>query len=383
MKTKTVFLTGGTGFIGSHIAAELMRQGCFINFLARSNGQFHAEDRILRALSRLTVLNKDQYRVWEGDLNSALAFNITKPIEKIVHCAASLSFKEEDRLETFLTNVVGTKHLLEFATLNNIKRFDLIGTSYVRGNRRGLIKENELNCGQKFFNPYEESKMVEEESVSKWAADTNSKLSVFRPSVVVGNSKTGFASSFSGYYTCARGFVLLKKTIESELGKGNGKVYSEAGISMKSGVLNLPICFPGLPDTPIDILPIDIVVKAILDIAQKCDYEDTGGIFHITNSNLISCKEFIDISLDILGIKGVQIKLSADKNVPQILQRLNEQIDKTAQYYKPYTSYGAGAAVCNQTNTIAALGKPVGYNITKKFLKTVLDYALRVHFRDK
>ena len=375
--TKRILLTGGTGFIGSHIAAKLIQLGYKIYFLTRSNGKFHAEDRILRAVSPLTTLPRDQYKVLEGDLSSPLKFDIPEPIDEIWNCAGALSFKEEDRLETFATNVMCVEHLLEFTDRNSIKCMQHVSTRYVHGKRNGLIKEDELNCGQTFFNPYEESKMAAEELISKWSSDTGGKAFVYRPSVVVGNSKTGFTSSFSGYYTCARGFVVLKKLIESEFSKGVTGIYSGDGIAVKNGILHLPICFPALPDTPIDILPVDIVVKAITDIAQK----DISGVFHITNANLVSCRQFMEMSMDILGIEGVQLKPLADKNVSPVIQRLNEQIDQTAQYYKPYTLYGADGPVCDQTNTRAVLGRSISYNISRKFLETVLGYALRVSFR--
>ena len=179
--TKRILLTGGTGFIGSHIAAKLIQLGYKIYFLTRSNGKFHAEDRILRAVSPLTTLPRDQYKVLEGDLSSPLKFDIPEPIDEIWNCAGALSFKEEDRLETFATNVMGVEHLLEFTDRNSIKCMQHVSTRYVHGKRNGLIKEDELNCGQTFFNPYEESKMAAEELISKWSSDTGGKAFVYRP----------------------------------------------------------------------------------------------------------------------------------------------------------------------------------------------------------
>ena len=158
--------------------------------------------------------------------------------------------------------------------------------------------------------------------------------------------------------------------------RGMAESYLASGISIKDGMLHLPVCFPGLPDTPIDILPIDVVVKAFTDIARQ----DVTGVFHITNANLVSCQQFMETSLSILGIEGVQLKTQADKDVSPILQRFNREIDRTAQYYKPYTSYGVGGPICDQANTRAVLGKSISYNISKKLLETILGYALRVNF---
>jgi nucleoside-diphosphate-sugar epimerase len=373
---KTILITGGTGFVGSHLAAKFIQLGYKICFLTRSNVKFHAEERILRALSPLIPITKDDYKVIDCDLNSPINITLQEPISGIVHAAASLSFKEEDRIETFATNVIGTKHLLEFATHNGIKRIDHISTRYIAGKRVGVIGENELNLGQGFFNPYEESKMIAEQCVQKWSADTGGSIAIYRPSVVVGNSKTGFTTSFSGYYTCARGFFLLKKLIESEFRKGSDR-YNNTGIFIKGAFLYLPVFFPGLEETPIDILPIDVVVNAISDIATS----GASGVFHITNSDLILLKEFMEMSLRTLGIGGVRVRLQGNEKNP-ILQRFNEQINDTVRYYQPYASYGGvNAPICDQTNTASVLGKPIAFKITKKFLDLILNYAMRVHFK--
>lgn len=373
---KRILLTGGTGFLGSHIAAELMRQGHFVVFLARSNVQFHAEDRILRVLSRLTSLNKNQYRVFEGDLTSPIVPNMAMgKIDEVVHCAASLSFKEEDRIETMTTNVTGTKHLLDFMSRLGIGTLHNLGTAYTAGKKNGVVMESEI--GQEFYNPYEESKAREEELIHEWSSKTGGKYFIYRPSVVVGDSKTGFTTSFSGYYTVARGFCLLKKMIEADLKKNSRSRYYNCGITNGENGLFLPIYFPGSPDTMVDILPVDILVKAIMKIA------DSGipGTYHLTNATPVKFRWLLAVSLLEIGIMGVTIGEPLEKNINPVLLQLNEALKQTVKYYQPYASYGLNGPAFDQTNTIKILGSELKFKITKNYIRTIIQYAESVNFK--
>jgi nucleoside-diphosphate-sugar epimerase len=109
--SKTLLLTGGTGFIGSHLATRLLQEGHFVYFLARADRHLSAEGRILRALAPLLTSAKDQYRVLQGDLTLPLEID-ARDIDEVWHCAASLSFKGTERVKTFAANVTGTKNLL-------------------------------------------------------------------------------------------------------------------------------------------------------------------------------------------------------------------------------------------------------------------------------
>jgi len=161
---KTFLLTGGTGFIGSHLAARLLQQGHFIYFLARADRRLSAEERILRALAPLWTPAKDRFRVRDGDLTLPLEIDAGE-IDEVWHCAASLSFKATERDNTFAANLTGTKNLLQWIERRNIQRLHHISTAYVVGDQGGVAGENELERGQGFHNPYEESKLAAEQSV--------------------------------------------------------------------------------------------------------------------------------------------------------------------------------------------------------------------------
>jgi len=101
-----ILLTGGTGFLGAHIAAHLIGQGEEVCLLARSKQGLPATDRVGRLLDWLDVPagRRKDIRVLEGrieepglglepDDSAALA----RRIREIVHCASNTSFAERKK----------------------------------------------------------------------------------------------------------------------------------------------------------------------------------------------------------------------------------------------------------------------------------------------
>ena len=361
---KTLLLTGGTGFIGSHLAARLLQEGHFIYFFARGDRNLGAQGRILQALAPLLTPPKDQYRVLEGELTLPLEIAVGK-IDEVWHCAASLSFKETQRVKTFAANVTGTDNLLRFIERNGIGRLHHVSTAYVVGDRGGVAREDELERGQRFHNPYEESKMRAEQSVRRWSVETGGRATIYRPSIIVGNSQTGFAPKDGGYHTCARYFFAKRQILEADL-RNNPGFYEGSGITAGDGVLHLPVYFPGMPETLVNILPVDFAVEAILECSQS------DGTFHITNSKPIRLDRLVRMTMESIGISGVAVGGASCGNHPAVFQ-LNEQTKQVVKYFQPYAAYGADSPIFDQTNTARILGRPLQFEITEPFLRCILS----------
>ncbi len=117
--------------------------------------------------------------------------------DAVLHSAASLTFHEADG-EPWLTNVDGVKHVLAICRDCHIGRLDHVSTAYVCGLRTGRVLETEVDVGQEFGNDYERSKVEAEKLIR---SDKHlSAFTIFRPSIIVGDSHTGFTSSFHGFY---------------------------------------------------------------------------------------------------------------------------------------------------------------------------------------
>lgn len=163
-------VTGVTGFVGSHLAYRLLEDGHHVTALARGGKNVSARHRVLEVLGQVAGtaenLNAhlDRLNVLEGDISQQHlglpddTFNrVTANTDAVWHCAASLSFTEEERDEIFRMNVGGTRHVLDLVRQTPLRRLHHVSTAYVAGTRE-LGTEAEINTGQSFRNAYEASK---------------------------------------------------------------------------------------------------------------------------------------------------------------------------------------------------------------------------------
>lgn len=134
----------------------------------------------------------------------------------VVHSAAKLTFYGTDRRrEPWLSNVEGTRHILELCRQCGIRQFHHVSTAYVCGLREGRILETELDVGQEMGNDYERSKVEAERLIR--AADLGYPPTVYRPSIIVGDSRTGYTSTFHGFYAMVR----LAHTLAGQMSLGS------------------------------------------------------------------------------------------------------------------------------------------------------------------
>lgn len=219
-QAKHVLMTGATGLLGRYLMRDLLLAKVPLAVIARPTRRHSAEERIesmmqywdaqLRmTLPRPVVLNGE---LCEPDLGMDAADIrwATENCSSFLHNAASLSFVSTGReSEPYRSNVGGTKNVLDFCREARIRKFHHVSTAYVCGLRTDTCLESELNVGQEFGNPYEESK-VESEQMVRDSEHLNS-VTVYRPGIIVGDSETGFTNTFHGFYAA----VQLIHTINS------------------------------------------------------------------------------------------------------------------------------------------------------------------------
>ncbi len=161
--------------------------------------------------------------VFEGDLcRSDLGLDtsderwIGRHCRAVLHNAAKLTFYGTDRQrEPWISNVEGTRHVLELCRRCGIRQFHHISTAYVCGLREGRILETELDVGQEMGNDYERSKVEAEKLVR--SARLEQPATIYRPSIIVGDSQTGYSSTFHGFYAMVR----LAHTLASQMVLGS------------------------------------------------------------------------------------------------------------------------------------------------------------------
>jgi thioester reductase-like protein len=257
-----VLLTGATGFVGMELLARyLQRSDRRVYALVRGGDDRQVAARIESTL--LSLFGPDhpyagRVVAVRGDITrSGLGLRgrrdgLAERVSEIVHAAASVSF-ELDLEASREVNVHGTRRVLEFAerchARGGLRRFSYISTAYVAGEHTGCFSEDDLDVGQSFRNPYEQSKFEAESLVA--GARGRLPITVLRPSIVVGERDSGWTSSFNVLYWPLRAY--------------------ERGVYA---------ALPARRDAPVDVVPVDYVADAIFALSQAPEAE--GATFHLT-----------------------------------------------------------------------------------------------------
>jgi thioester reductase-like protein len=271
-------MTGATGFVGMEVLSRyLERTDRIVYALVRGRDQRAAAARVRRTVDSLFGRGHPY-----GERVVAVRGDITRPglglradrsdwlaerVSEIVHGAASVSFDLELEASRAI-NVEGTREVLEFAEHCNVRqglrRFSYISTAYVAGEHRGWFSEDDLDVGQSFRNPYEQSKFEAETLVSH--ARGRLPVTVLRPSIVVGERDSGWTSSFNVLYSPLRAFS-------------------------RGAYLALP----ARGSTPVDIVPVDYVADAVVALTAAAEAED--GTFHLTaGEQTSSVNELVELA---------------------------------------------------------------------------------------
>ena len=186
----TLFFTGYPGFLGSELLPRLLRRNPDATALCLVQPKFAALAR-----ERARPLG-ERVRFVEGDITSAIDAP-ADDVTEIYHFAAIYDLAVPRHLG-MRVNVDGTRHVLDFAErCRALRRFEYVSTCYISGYYSGVFRETDLDVGQRFNNFYEETKFLAEVEVQK---RTGLPVTVYRPSVVVGDSATGVTEKFDGPY---------------------------------------------------------------------------------------------------------------------------------------------------------------------------------------
>jgi len=306
-----ILLTGGTGFLGAHIAAHLLEQGEKVILLARSKQGLSAADRVGRLLDWLGVAagRKKNVQLVEGRLDHPglglepdASASISREIDEIVHCASSTSFAERKRAEVEAVNMDGLGHVLDLAERSRGRRFHLISTAFVAGHKSGLCPE-EIVHPSAFTNVYEETKCRAEWLASERCAKAGLRLSVYRPSIVYGHSETGRSLLFNALYYPVRTALFLKNLCETDIRERGGRKAAEMGVRLDGdGWTVMPLRIMVGDGAGINVVPIDFFVRAFGAIREGAG---DGGIFHIVNSRQTRIEDIIEYAQTLFHIQGI------------------------------------------------------------------------------
>jgi len=342
---KHVFLTGVTGFLGSHLASRLLQEGNRVSVVARSAQGVSARQRVLAALCDVGVTDTSGLDIWEGDvrqpamgLGGAALQRLERSVDEVWNSAASLSFVEEDRDDIFAMNVGGTRSILEFTRRTAGQRLHHISTAYVAGNRSGSALECEIDVGQPFRNPYEASKCAAELLIADAHRSGDVSASVYRPSVVVGDSRSGRVTHFHGVYAFIRAMWRLVGRLRSR--------------HPENSVVELPLRLPGEPLGTLNFVPIDYVIDAIVELARHTG--SVGATYHVTNPNPTENRAWLSEVCDVLGVSGIELATASTFSSAPMTRgeaALRKQVVFHAQYLQGEPRFDCGRTLSALSGT--------------------------------
>ena len=248
-----IFLTGSTGYIGAHVAANLLRDhGAALNVLVRARDVSEAEGRLWQALQlhldfpQFYEYLQTRVRVFRGDLTEP-GFGLGRDeydrlvhtSDSVIHCAASLNRKSEK--SCLNVNLRGTLEVLTLARhaehYHGLRRFSQVSTVAVAGKRQNEVvtEDRSIDWERSDYDPYARTKKFCEHMMRVLLPET--PKTIFRPSIVLGDSRYPETTQFD----MVKAFVFL------------------AG---------LPV-LPFRPTDKIDIVNVDFVADAIATLHQK------------------------------------------------------------------------------------------------------------------
>lgn len=198
----TVLMTGFPGFLGSALLPGILKRtdGSAV-CLVQPKFTTLAKQREVELASADASL-QGRIRLVEGDITQpglGLAANALSDVTEAWHLAAAYDLTVA-RDVAFRINVDGTRNLLDaLERCPNLTRLHYFSTCYVSGRYAGPFGEDDLEVGAPFNNYYEETKNLAEANVRSHMS-AGMPATIYRPSIVVGDSRTGETQKFDGPY---------------------------------------------------------------------------------------------------------------------------------------------------------------------------------------
>ena len=280
-RPKRIFLTGATGFLGAYLLRELIdKTKANIYCLVRAADSDAADRRLINNLQRYSLWDKkigDRIIPVVGDLSKprlgidADAFeNLAGAIDTIYHSAAMLNYVYPYSAMK-AANVLGTQEVLRLACQGKPKPVHYVSSVAVFETAayagKVVSEQDSFEHWRGIDLGYSQTKWVAEKLV-KIAGERGLPISIYRPPLIAGHSKTGVSNTDD--FIC----LMLKGCIQ-----------------MGS--------FPDL-DYLLDMSPVDYVSKSIVYLSQQP--ESVGRAFHLQHPQPVQLNKIVNL-LRLVGYK--------------------------------------------------------------------------------
>lgn len=271
---ETLLITGFPGFYARKLCFQLLEAEPLVKLILLR----HPSDteRSAEHLRRLAPEARERVSECAGDpsaldfgLSGAEYLQLAARVQRVYHFASVLEAKRGAQAAQH--NIAGARELLEFAKIaRDLRGVVLLSSVTVSGTRSGLILEDELSHGQSFRGRLHESLATVERMCS---LHPEIPQIVLRPSQIVGDSQSGEIDS-PGFPYPWLAFV-------------------------DRGPKELVVPVPHRPDAPVQIVPIDFVVRAAHFLsARPAAY---GKRYHLVDPRPLTLKEFLQLAAQASG----------------------------------------------------------------------------------
>lgn len=285
--TERIVLTGFPGFLGARLLPRILRrsegstatcivQDRFADAAAHRLEQLQATDPDLAG--RVELVRGD---ITRPGLGLDDADDVAHDATHLWHLAAVYDLSVDAELAERV-NVEGTRNVIRFAErCSRLERHHYVSTCYVSGRHCGPFTEDDLDVGQTFNNHYESTKFRAELEVAA-SREAGLPTTVYRPSVVVGDSRTGETQKFDGPY------FLLQWLLRQR------------------GVALVPVI--GDPTmTRFNVVPSDYVVDGIDHLSSSDGSLDRT--YQLADPRPLTVAEMVEAMCNVIGRRGVRVPL--------------------------------------------------------------------------
>ena len=347
-----VLMTGFPGFLGSALLPRILERRpqahayCLVqpHYLQLSQervAQIEAEHP--HTAERITLITGD---ITSSGLGVEFA---DRPrldgVTEVWHLAAVYDLAVPEEVARRV-NVEGTAHVIEFCqSRESFDRLQYVSTCYVSGDYDGEFPEDELDLGQGFLNHYESTKF-EAEVLVRRAMKADLPATIYRPGIVVGDSRTGETQKYDGPYFYATYMQRLPR------------------VAIIPGVGDFDVVRAGL-------VPRDYVIEAMdeLSVMEK----SRGRTYALTDPNPPTTGEVVDILADYLGRTPIKVRLplGLTRTVVGRVPGMEKALGLPAEaldYLASHTTYSTANAVADLAGTGVTCPPFASY------AETLLDY---------
>jgi NAD(P)-dependent dehydrogenase (short-subunit alcohol dehydrogenase family) len=283
------FVTGATGFIGRNLVERLLQREGTIYALVRAGSRGRLEELRTgwgadgaRVVPVAGDLSQPSLGVSEEDLVA-----MRGEVDHFFHLAAIYDITAEAEAQE-IANVEGTRHAVELAGTIEAGCFHQVSSIAAAGLYKGEWREDMFDEAERLdTNPYfrtkhESERLVREECPRPWR--------VYRPGIVVGDSRNGEIDKIDGPYYFFKALQRARRVLPSWL----------PTVGIEGGEIN--------------IVPVDYVAAAIDHIAHKPKLD--GRAFHLTDPNPHTAGEVINLFAKAADAPQMSVRLGADVTEP-------------------------------------------------------------------